>query len=376
MRAHDGSIQVYELFGQEVENSSFEKLKSKIELIEEAVESDIESLFRPKDYLVSPINSPDRFLAGRYFLNDHQEEIKNRVITGLSEDKYIWGIKGGAGTGKTLLLYDIVKTLAVRYRVCIIHAGLLSEGHKKLSSRFENVSIIDAKSIEKETMRSFDIICVDEAHRLYTSTLDDILELLVSRDIMGCIFSYDYTQCLSKAERRRNNPERLKNIVGFSEEKLTERIRTNKEIFSFIRSMLRLKDTNRKPMNYDCIDIVYANTTQEADKLLDIYLRKDYKFITLTPSQYYSNEIDHFARFDNSHQVIGQEFDNVVIIIDNNFRYSSDGELEGKVHPNPNYLFPKLFYQNITRAREKLCVIVLNNPSMFETLLRIKDNSL
>jgi hypothetical protein len=78
----------------------------------------------------------------------------------------------------------------------------------------------------------------------------------------------------------------------------------------------------------------------------------------------------------NSHQVIGQEFDNVVLVLDNNFRYSQKGDLEAREHPNPDYLFPRLFFQNISRAREKLCIIVLENEDLFKTLLRIKENEL
>ena len=78
----------------------------------------------------------------------------------------------------------------------------------------------------------------------------------------------------------------------------------------------------------------------------------------------------------NSHQVIAQEFDQVVALIDNNLRYSEQGELEGKPHPNPDYLFPRLFYQNISRAREKLCLVILNNPDVFEKLLRVKEHCL
>ena len=210
----------------------------------------------------------------------------------------------------------------------------------------------------------------------YASTLASILELYNEGIIEGCIFSYDFAQCLSKKEIRRNNPQKLRNIYGFQEMKLSDRIRTNIAIFSFIRTMLRLTEVPRKPMNYDCIDIMYANDITESDKLLRLYKNKGYTFITFTPSQFVSNGIDHYSVNINSHQVIGQEFDNVVIIMDNNFRYSDDGDLEGKEHPNPDYLFSRLFYQNISRTRERLCIIVLNNPKMFRKLLMIKENEM
>lgn len=249
-------------------------------------------------------------------------------------------------------------------------------GHIFLNSQLENVSIIDAKNAHKKIIDQFEVICIDETQRLYEITIDNILTSFNDGIIEGCIFSYDFAQCLSKSKLRRNNPKRLTQIEGFEEEKLSERIRTNKEIFSYIRTMMRLTDVSRKYLKYDCIEVLYANTNQEADILLDIYCGMGYEFITFTPSQFVMNEIDHYAGNVNSHQVIGQEFDNVVIIIDKNFRYSESGDLEARDHPNPDYLFPKLFYQNITRAREKLCIIVLDNMEIFHTLLRIKDYSL
>ena len=376
MQTNSGYIEIYMLNDNELEKVSFVELRNKIELIVDAVKSDIESLFQPRDYLISPINTPSRFLKGESFLNNNQERIKTKIINGILDNKKLWGIKGGAGTGKTLLLYDIAKSLADRYSVCIIHSGILSRGHIFLNSQLENVSIIDAKNAHKKIIDQFEVICIDETQRLYEITIDNILTSFNDGIIEGCIFSYDFAQCLSKSELRRNNPKRLTQIEGFEEEKLSERIRTNKEIFSYIRTMMRLTDVSRKYLKYDCIEVLYANTNQEADILLDIYCGMGYEFITFTPSQFVMNEIDHYAGNVNSHQVIGQEFDNVVIIIDKNFRYSESGDLEARDHPNPDYLFPKLFYQNITRAREKLCIIVLDNMEIFHTLLRIKDYSL
>ena len=117
---------------------------------------------------------------------------------------------------------------------------------------------------------------------------------------------------------------------------------------------------------------MYANNVHEADRLVDIYKGKGYIPITFTPSHYVSSSIDHYSRYINSHEVIGQEFDYVLVVIDNNFRYDANGDLMAREHPNPEYLFPRLFCQNISRAREKLCIVVLNNQELFKKLLCIK----
>lgn len=46
--------------------------------------------------------------------------------------------------------------------------------------------------------------------------------------------------------------------------------------------------------------------------------------------------------------------------------------IQGKEHPNPDLLFYKLLYQAISRARVKLCVLVVENYKLFSDILNIK----
>ena len=39
---------------------------------------------------------------------------------------------------------------------------------------------------------------------------------------------------------------------------------------------------------------------------------------------------------------------------------------------NPDYIFYKLLYQGISRPREKLCIVVIDNMPLFEKILSIK----
>ena len=56
-----------------------------------------------------------------------------------------------------------------------------------------------------------------------------------------------------------------------------------------------------------------------------------------------------------------------------NFQYSEDVHLQGKMHPNPNYIFYKLWFQGVSRAREKLCILVIGNEELFKKLLSVKN---
>lgn len=50
--------------------------------------------------------------------------------------------------------------------------------------------------------------------------------------------------------------------------------------------------------------------------------------------------------------------------------------IQGKEHPNSDLLFYKLLYRAISRAREKLCVLVVENYKLFSDILNIKFDML
>ena len=84
--------------------------------------NDIKSFFNPSDYLVSPFNSTDKFIKEYYFLTEHQKNIKTQVIEEINNpNTSIISIQGKAGTGKTLLIYDIAREIYRTEEVLIIH---------------------------------------------------------------------------------------------------------------------------------------------------------------------------------------------------------------------------------------------------------------
>ena len=152
---------------------------------------------------------------------------------------------------------------------------------------------------------------------------------------------------------------------------LSEKIRTNRELHSFIMCMKDLNHRPKVPMDYSSVVLNYANTTQEAQYLLAYYRSKGFKFINYTKSNYEPSPFSAYAEDFDTHHVIGQEFDKVVMLLDSSFFYDEDGKLQGIPHPNPNYLYPNLFYQGVTRVREELALIVVNAPELFEKVASI-----
>lgn len=368
MKCDESAYKVYKFENGSLSESSLEELTDIIHYIDDTMVGDIEKLFRPGDYLISPLSTPEKFLEGKYYLNQLQELIKKNILDSFysSGRTGLWGIKGSAGTGKSLLLYDIAKTLSADFKVGIIHCGFLNEGHKYLNSQVKNLSIIPVKELSAEWLSGQDYVCVDEAQRLYSSNLDKILNSFSEGNLNGCIFSYDPDQVLSAKELESDTVNRLAGLPDFHEEHLVYRVRANREIFSFIRNMMQLGEVPKCPVKYSNVDVLYANDVLEAEQIVDFYRKKEYTPISFIASEYTDNNVDYY--------VIGQEYDNVLMVIDENFKYNKKGDLEACIHPNPDFLFTKLFYQNATRARERLCIVILNNPEVFETLLKIKEN--
>ena len=92
-----------------------------------------------------------------------------------------------------------------------------------------------------------------------------------------------------------------------------------------------------------------------------------YTYISYT-SSFYNSGLEYQKNDLNTHKVIGQEFDGVVMIMDDNFYY--DGSiLKGKRHPNPDYIFTQLLYQGLTRVREKLALIITDETLLCRVLV-------
>lgn len=346
--------------------------------IDDFYAEDIEKLFNPTQFLVSPINTPDKFIEGNYFLTDHQEEIRDAIIKSRNADLdsfAFYQVVGGAGTGKTLLIYDIAKQFSKSLKICIIHCGLLAEGHKDLDEKLDNVSIIAAKALKYlnyDYFDSFDGIIIDEAHRIYKGQLENICKKIKAAKKF-CVFGMDGEQYLTKSEARSNINEIVNNLERCKHFRLTNKIRTNKELSDFIHLIRKINEPVETKA-FPNVKILYADTYEYANRLIMNYEKNNYKYISFTPSKYYRHSIDDLIRGENTHEVIGQEFDNVIMVINESFEYFDDGRLGAYEHPVPDYLFAQLLYQGLTRVREKLAVIILNNEKLFIKLLGAIEN--
>jgi hypothetical protein len=204
---------------------------------------------------------------------------------------------------------------------------------------------------------------------MYPSQMDDIIEK-VSTANGNCIFSYDKLQTLATWEESRNIADKIEAIPSIFKYKLSEKIRTNKDIASFIKMLFNNK-RNKLELSKDNIEISYFSNDNDAKEFLEILSKQNWEVLRFTPSRFNSEKHEKSALLtsETSHGIIGQEFDNVGVVIDQCFVYNEDGQLH---YACKSYYHPvKMLFQNITRTRKKVHVVIINNPEILKRCLSI-----
>ena len=290
----------------------------------------------------------------------------------------IFCITADAGTGKTLLLYDIAKTILQDHKILVIHCGKLNQGHELLKDQY-NWNIHSIRNIRQDTLANYfnqeiRAVFIDESQRIREPQIKMIIQKSKELNI-PLLFSYDTKQYLSTGESR-DVFEYIKDKypeINVSKKKLTNKIRTNHNISSFITNLLKIGKSNSH-LNYQNISIEYFEDKTDLKRYLH-YLQntQEWKLITYTGSQYTSESIDLLASLSdvNAHDVIGQEFNKVVFVMDNNFQYAENGTLQ--YNKNTYYSLSGMFYQIITRVVNEMKIIVYQNKPLYYRLLEIKS---
>ena len=294
-------------------------------------EGDIEDLFQAEMYLFSPVTEPERFLNKEYFLTSQQKDIERRILDKIRKVKYgyFW-FSGLPGTGKTLLLYDIAMKLSVHQKVCMIHCGETGKEWKILHDRLLRIAFLSDSQLEEcPDLKEYSAILVDEAHLLTEEKLHVILELSEKHPV---IFSSDDEDMISDEEMDRTMIREIEHLPDIQSFHLTNRIRTNAELSSFIQNMIHLPE-KRTVRYYPHIQVVYANDEEEAEILL-----KGYQ-------------------------------DQLVFIIDERYYYDEKGYLREQRQKQQKPTAVRMLFHRLNEAREEFAIIVKGNEAVYEVLL-------
>ena len=296
-------------------------------------EGDIEDLFQAEMYLFSPVTEPERFLNKEYFLTSQQKDIERRILDKIRKVKsgYFW-FSGLPGTGKTLLLYDIAMKLSVHQKVCMIHCGETGKEWKILHDRLLRIAFLsDSQLKECPDLKEYSAILVDEAHLLAVDELHRILKLSEKHPV---IFSSDDEDMISDEEMDRTMIREIEHLPDIQSFHLTNRIRTNAELSSFIQNMMHLPE-KRTVRYYPHIQVVYANDDEEACILL-----KGYQ-------------------------------DQLVFIIDERYYYDEKGYLREQRQKQQKPTAVRMLFHRLNETREEFAIIVKGNEAVYEVLLEL-----
>ncbi len=317
----------------------------------------LNEMFSPTRYLISPLTEPEKFVNNEYFLTQQQMDFKEKLIEAFeTTDVSYYSLTGQAGTGKTLLAYDIAKSID---DVLIVHCGKLLDNHKQL-----NLNIISISEFINQDLSKYKYLFVDEAQRLYQSNLEIIKER-VRHHNSKCLFVYDSKQLLSVKDAENKMADKIESLTKENIYALTGRIRTNKNIAEFVNCLYNLKNRVSKYNDMSNINLAFANNFEEASKIVQYYRDKGFIYIN------FNNELVKFKDYDVS-EVIGQEYDKVIVCIDEKFKYLGN-KLKSK--DNQNFIYTNLLYQAISRARSEVTILLVNNMDVFENLYNIKTRA-
>lgn len=331
---------------------------------------EIDSLFNPSEFLVSPFNSTEKFLESNYFLTHQQEEIKLTMLQriGAGSGPAYFSLSGGPGTGKTLLIYDVARSaMLMGLKVLVIHCGSLNPGHEEL--RQVGFSIIPAKNIPQTNIVDYDLVILDECQRIYPEQLEKIVNAVQEKGGF-CLLSHDGRQTLAAFEARRDVVSKILAIPNVKKYLLSDKIRSNAELANFIK-MLQSRSRKLPIGGHNNIFINYFKDIRSADVYLSSLGDSRWELLRFTPSQYVREYHQTYfrARGQTSHQVIGQEFDCVAVVIDNLFTYDEEGYL---IYRGASYYDPaRMLFQNLTRAKRQLNIIIVNNEEILRRCAEI-----
>ena len=313
---------------------------------------DIENLFRAEWYLFSPLTEPNRFLNKEYFLTAQQRDIKRQILKKICEEQTgYFSFSGLPGTGKTLLLYDIAMKLSNRQQVCIIHCGEAGKKWEILHKRLQRIDFLTDNQLETQfSLDDYHAILVDEAHLLSVEKLNVLLDMSENRPI---IFSSDSEEMISPKEMDQSTMKRMEDLPDLQTFRLTNRIRTNAELSSFIQNILHLPD-KKGTRNYPHVDVVYANEKKETENLLKDYIRQGYEY------QKNKGQIKE-----------NKETEQLVMVLDDAYYYDEKGYLRTNVCKEEGKQEVRSLFHQLNQAKERLTLIIEKNEEVYEKMLNL-----
>ena len=357
---------------------TFDKLLKEIPL--DYSEHNLLETLNDTSFIISPYSEPERFSKSQYFLNNEQEQAKKKI---LKATKRIVGLRGAAGTGKSLVLFDSAKSLAAQdKKVLFIFCSRLDEWAQINNVMpFEFIDIRCANNKNNDYFKQFNIIIIDESQRLKKEQFSKYINVLKNiPNIEKLILSVDKAQTLRPEEKQLDVEgiiSKNKEVVEFID-CLTERVRTDLELSTFIKKFFD-KSKNVTDMDFPKINAVYFENKEKALPFIN-NCRDNEGFVSLEMPQYQRTLPKLFNFSLDGFDVIGREFNKVLLPLSTRISYNQDSKLIVPVEDRYKYLAENGLFQAITRVKSELLLVVVGNIELYKTIAEIltlkkfKDN--
>lgn len=324
-------------------------------------QGDIEELFKAEYYLISPLTDPVKFLNKEYFLTSQQRDIRRQILRKIrAEHSGYFLFTGLPGTGKTLLLYDIAMELSDRRKVCMIHCSEAGKKWEILHERLHRIDFLsDSRLLDdgKDIFAEYSAVLVDEAHLLSVEKLRFILRCAGDRPV---IFSSDSEDMISPYELDRGNLHVIEGLPGIQIFRLTNRIRTNAELSSFIQNIMHIP-AGRRLKEYPHIEVVYANDDGEAANLLEDYRARGYWYKADGGNSYGGRNAEPSGGVDS-----------LVVVMDDHYYYDEEGYLRSlEAKDRANVFNVRSLFHYLNQAKEILAIVVKGNPELYAGLMNV-----
>lgn len=322
--------------------------------------------------IISPYTQPAEFSSRRYFLTNEQIEVRDNI---LKSNKRKICLSGGPGTGKTLLLVDVARKYQDQgNNVVIVFCSKMPDSEANEISRQLGIDIIPIRRIvdNNSILDSYDIILADESQRLRV----DSFKMFLAIESKTVIFSVDYQQTLHPAEKRLNIEGILQNEENIDKFRLKNKIRTDKAMSSFIQKLLYLKARNIEPHDYDNVQVIYFDDEKEANRYISNMCQEN-NYVSIEQTEYRTKSTRVKKRKNlcfnsiSTHDVLGREYENVIVLLDKHFYYNDDAYLVSNYPDYYPYLEGRQIFQSLTRVKNKLLIVVLENPKLYITIQKI-----
>lgn len=320
--------------------------------------------------IISPYSNSDDFKEHRYFLTSKQKPIRDSIF---ASDANKIGIIGGPGTGKSLVLFDLAKSyIDIGKKVLIVFCAPITD-YMSISERI-GISVKPIANVARDwnQLNVYDVILVDEAQRLWKDNFNHFLNL----EDKKVIFSTDHQQTLHSAEINLNVENCLKEHCSVEIYKLSQKVRSNPEMASFILKLLNLRARSIQPYDYSNVRVVYFSDKETAKKFIKSAVNNEnYTSIELT--EYLTKTTRTLKRkktfklSTDVHSAIGREYDNVLVPMDEHFEYDENARLVSKYDEYYPYNESRCIFEALTRVKKELLLVIIRNPSLYKTIQEI-----